>query len=58
MSSKKFKNRLDNGRNNLAILRHMALNILNGQKSKISNLSKIKRAGSSNAFLANLVAQI
>lgn len=52
------RNRLDNGPNNLAVLRHMALNILNAQKSKISNRRKIKRAGWSNAFLANLVAQI
>jgi predicted transposase YbfD/YdcC len=52
------RNRLDNGPNNLAVLRHMALNILNAQKSKISNRRKIKRAGWSNAFLANLIAQI
>ncbi len=52
------RNRLDNGPNNLAVLRHMALNILNAQKTKISNRRKIKRAGWSNAFLANLIAQI
>jgi predicted transposase YbfD/YdcC len=52
------RNRLDNGPNNLAVLRHMALNILNTQKSKISTRRKIKRAGWSNAFLANLLAQI
>jgi len=52
------RNRLDNGPNNLAVLRHMALNILNAQKSKISNRRKIKRAGWSNKFLANLIAQI
>ena len=52
------RNRLDNGPNNLAVLRHMALNILNVQKSKISTRRKIKRAGWSNAFLANLLAQI
>jgi len=52
------RNRLDHGPNNLAVIRHMALNILNAQKSKISNRRKIKRAGWSNAFLANLIAQI
>jgi len=52
------RNRCDNGPNNLAVLRHMALNILNAQKSKISNRRKIKRAGWSNASLANLLAQI
>jgi hypothetical protein len=36
----------------------MALNILNAKKSKISNRRKIKRAGWSNDFLANLLAQI
>jgi predicted transposase YbfD/YdcC len=52
------RNRLDHGPNNLAVLRHMALNILNARKSKISNRRKIKRAGWSNTFLANLLAQI
>jgi predicted transposase YbfD/YdcC len=52
------RNRLDNGRNNLAVLGHMALNILNAQKSKISTRRKIKRAGWSDAFLAYLLAQI
>jgi predicted transposase YbfD/YdcC len=58
MNDDQARNRLDHGPNNLAVLRHMALNILNTQKSKISNRRKIKRAGWSNAFLANLLAQI
>lgn len=58
MNEDQARNRLDNGPNNLAVLRHMALNILNAQKSKISNRRKIKRAGWSNAFLADLLAQI
>ena len=58
MNEDQARNRLDNGPNNLAVLRHMALNILNAQKSKISNRRKIKRAGWNNAFLANLLAQI
>lgn len=58
MNEDQARNRLDNGPNNLAVLRHMALNILNAQKSKISNRRKIKRAGWSNAFLANLLARI
>jgi predicted transposase YbfD/YdcC len=52
------RNRLDNGPNNLAVLRHMALNILNAKKSKISTRRKIKRAGWNNAFLADLLCQI
>ena len=58
MNEDQARNRLDNGPNNLAVLRHMALNILNAKKSKISNRRKIKRAGWSNDFLANLLAQI
>ena len=58
MNEDQTRNRLDNGPNNLAVLRHMALNILNSQKSKISTRRKVKRAGWNNAFLANLLAQI
>jgi predicted transposase YbfD/YdcC len=58
MKEDQAQNRLDNGPNSPAVLRHMVLNILNVQKSKISNRRKIKRAGWSNAFLANLLAQI
>lgn len=57
MNEDQARNRLDNGPNNLAVLRHMALNILNAKKSKISNRRKIKRAGWNNAFLAHLLAQ-
>jgi predicted transposase YbfD/YdcC len=57
MNEDQARNRLDNGPNNLAVLRHMALNILNACKTKISNRRKIKRAGWSNAFLANLITQ-
>jgi predicted transposase YbfD/YdcC len=57
MNEDQARNRLDNGPNNLAVLRHMAINILNAKKSKISNRRKIKRAGRSNAFLADLLAQ-
>lgn len=58
MNEDQTRNRLDNGPNNLAVLRHMALNILNSRKSKISTRRKIKRAGWNNAFLADLLAQI
>ncbi len=58
MNEDQARNRLDHGPNNLAVLRHMALNILNTEKSKISNRRKIKRAGWSDAFLTNLLAQI
>jgi len=58
MNEDQARNRLDNGPANLAVLRHMALNILNAKKSKISTRRKIKRAGWNNAFLADLIAQI
>ena len=58
MNEDQARNRLDNGPANLAVLRHMALIILNAKKSKISTHRKIKRAGWSNAFLAELIAQI
>jgi len=58
MNEDQARNRLENGPANLAVLRHMALNILNAKKSKISTRRKIKRAGWSNAFLADLIAQI
>ena len=58
MNEDQARNRCDHGPNNLAVLRHMALNILNSQKSKISTRRKIKRAGWNNAFLANLIAQV
>jgi predicted transposase YbfD/YdcC len=57
MNEDQARNRLDNGPNNLAVLRHMAINILNANKSKISNRRKIKRAGWNNDFLAALLAR-
>ena len=42
MNADQAKNRLDNGPNNLAVLRQMALNILNSRTSKISNRRKFK----------------
>ena len=58
MNEDQARNRLDNGPNNLAVLRHMAINILNTCTLKISTRRKIKRAGWSNAFLTDLIAQI
>ena len=52
------RNRKDNGPKNLAVLRHMALNIVRKEKSKGSMRVKFKRAGWKNDFLATLLAQI
>ena len=52
------RNRKDNGPENLAVLRHIALNIIRKDTSKGSARVKIKRAGWNDNFLANLLAQI
>jgi predicted transposase YbfD/YdcC len=57
MNEDQARNRLDNGPQNLAVLRHMALNLITNEKSKISKRRKFNRAGWNNAFLAKLIAQ-
>jgi len=51
------RNRKDNGPKNLAVLRHMALNIVRKEKSKGSMRLKFKRAGWNDDFLATLLPQ-
>jgi len=48
----------DSGPNNLAVLRHMALNLIAKDKSKGSLPKKLRRAALNDAFLATLLAQI
>ena len=48
----------DNGPYNLAILRHMALNLIRKEPSKGSLRVKTKRAGWKDTFLAKVLAQI
>jgi predicted transposase YbfD/YdcC len=50
--------RKDNGPENLAIVRKLALNILRAHPEKISIRQKIKSAGWSDAFLVNLIGYI
>ena len=57
MNEDQTRNRLDKGLENLAILHHMALNLITSEKSKISKRRKFNRAGWNNAFLAKLFAQ-
>ena len=52
------RTRKDNGPNNFAVLRHMALNIIRKETSKGSMRVKFKRAGWNNDFLTTLLAQI
>ena len=58
MNEDNARNRLDNGPYNLAILRHMALNLIRKEPSKDSLRVKIKRAGWKDAYLAKVLAQI
>jgi predicted transposase YbfD/YdcC len=51
------RTRKDNGPYNLAILRHMALNLIQKEPSRGSNRVKFKRAGWNDDFLAKLLAQ-
>ncbi len=53
----KNRTRMDNGPENFAVLRHMALNIIRKETSKGSMRVKFKRAGWNNDFLATLLAQ-
>jgi predicted transposase YbfD/YdcC len=52
------RNRKDNGPENLAIMRKLALNILRSHPGTASIRRKIKRAGWDNAFLLSMLAQM
>ena len=56
MNEDQQRNRLDNGPNNLAVLRHMALNVMQKETSKGSLRGKIKRAGWDENYLRTLLA--
>jgi predicted transposase YbfD/YdcC len=58
MNEDRMRNRMDNGPQNLAILRHMALNLIRIESSKGSLRMKLKRAAWSDAFLARVLAQL
>jgi hypothetical protein len=51
-----MRNRLDNGPYNLAILRHMAINVMQKEGSKGSLRGKFKRAGWQDAYLTRLLS--
>ena len=52
------RTRKDNAPHNLAVLRHMALNMINQEPSKGSRRGKFMRAGWNDSFLLKLLAQI
>lgn len=56
MNEDQARNRLGNGPQNLAILRHMALNVMQKDPTKSSLRGKLKRAGWDDAYLLRLLA--
>lgn len=58
MDEDQARNRKDNGPENLALLRRLALNIAKLEPSKGSMRGKLKRAGWDTAFLVDLLAQL
>ena len=57
MNEDQMRNRKDNGPENLALLRRLALNLATLEPSKDSMRGKLKRAGWDNQFLAQMLAQ-
>jgi predicted transposase YbfD/YdcC len=58
MNEDRARNRMDNGPQNLAVLRHMALKLVRKESSKGSLPKKLRRAAWSDAFLARVLAQL
>ena len=58
MNEDQARNRMDNGPQNLAVLRHMALNLVRKEKSKGSLPKKLRRAAWNDNFLATVLAQL
>ncbi len=56
MNEDQDRTRLGNGPNNLAVLRHMALNVMQKDGSRESLRGKFQRAGWDNAYLARLLS--
>ena len=57
MNEDQMRNRLDHGPQNLAMLRHLALNLAKLEPSKGSMRGKLKRAGWDDRYLLELLAQ-
>ncbi len=58
MNDDQARNRCDNGPKNLSILKHMAINALNAEPSKLPLRRKMKKADRSDAFLRTLLGAI
>jgi hypothetical protein len=57
MNEDQTRNMLEHGPENLAVLRHMAPNLLCKEHSKRSLPKKLRRAAPSEVFLLNVLAQ-
>ena len=57
MNEDQARNRLGNGPHNLAVLRHMALNVMRKDNTKASLRGKFKLAAWKEDYLAKLIAQ-
>jgi len=55
MNEDQDRTRLGHGPENLAVLRHMALNVIQAEPSKGSLRGKLKRAGWDDAYLTKLL---
>ena len=58
MNEDQARNRMGHGPHNLAVLRHIALNLVRTETSKGSLRKKLRRAASNDGFLAKVLAQI
>jgi hypothetical protein len=56
MNEDQDRSRLGHAPENLAVLRHMALNVMQKDPTKASLRGKFKRAGWEDAYLAKLIA--
>lgn len=56
MNEDAARNRMDNGPHNLAVLRHMALNVMSKEQSKASLRAKFKKAAWNQEYLIKLLA--
>ena len=56
MNEDAARNRMDNGPHNLAVLRHMALNVMGREESKTSLRAKFKKAAWDHDYLVKLLA--
>ena len=58
MNEDQSRTRLGHGPHNMAVLRHMAMNMMQRDPSKGSLRGKLKRAGWNDAYLTRILARI